>query len=565
MQVRDLKIRNFRGIESLDWRPSSTLSCIVGSGDAGKSTILDAIDAALSPRWLQVTDSDFPGCDTTKAIEIVATVGELPKEALRENRMGLHLRGWSPEGQLHDEPAKEDEAVLSVRLTVDASLEPVWELITDRGEPRLLSGRDRALFGVARLGGDADRHLAWGQGSALARLSGERQSASPVLADAYRKARDLVAAGAVPHLNEVAREVHDAAASLGAYSVGQYATGLDTQRASMSLGALALHDVNVPLRLAGLGTRRLVTLAIQRLSTPEGAIVLIDELELGLEPHRLRFLLRVLREALANTAVGPVGQVIMTTHSAETVVELSAEQLAVAARAGGSVAVRSAESSLQAIVRRVPEAFLARRVVVCEGKTEVGLLRALRAWWAGRHGDQPIEHRGVVLVDGGGGEAVRTATGLAGLGYPSALFRDSDVALKPEELEELKQLGVPIYEWAEASATEVRILGDISERAVQELLEFVYEEWGFESVRDSIKPLLGVSAVVTREFSTWTTEGKTRLEMRRAIAEAAKKKNWFKRIDLGERVGAIVAKELESGLSGPAATTLGDVERWVYG
>jgi hypothetical protein len=32
----------------------------VGSGDSRKSTILDAIEAALSSRWCQFTDADSP-------------------------------------------------------------------------------------------------------------------------------------------------------------------------------------------------------------------------------------------------------------------------------------------------------------------------------------------------------------------------------------------------------------------------------------------------------------------------------------------------------------------------
>ena len=43
MQVRQLKIINFRGIGSLDWKPQSPLCCLIGVGDTGKSTVLDAI------------------------------------------------------------------------------------------------------------------------------------------------------------------------------------------------------------------------------------------------------------------------------------------------------------------------------------------------------------------------------------------------------------------------------------------------------------------------------------------------------------------------------------------
>jgi hypothetical protein len=162
MQIREVTIQNFRGVRSFGWRPNSPLSCLVGPGDSCKSTILDAIELALGTRWAAFTDVDFTDGDTTQAMEIVVTVGQLPHEALREGRMGMHLRGWRTEIGLQDEPEGDDEPVVTVKLSVDSSLEPAWELITDRQDPRPLSPRDRALFGMVRLGGDADRHLTWG-------------------------------------------------------------------------------------------------------------------------------------------------------------------------------------------------------------------------------------------------------------------------------------------------------------------------------------------------------------------------------------------------------------------
>lgn len=59
MLIRKISILNFRGIRSLDWRPNDALCFIIGPGDSGKSTILDAIEAALSSRWFSFVESDF--------------------------------------------------------------------------------------------------------------------------------------------------------------------------------------------------------------------------------------------------------------------------------------------------------------------------------------------------------------------------------------------------------------------------------------------------------------------------------------------------------------------------
>jgi hypothetical protein len=54
--------------------------------------------------------------------------------------------------------------------------------------------------------------------------------------------------------------------------------------------------------MAGLGTRRPIALAIERLSIPDGAIVLVDEIEHGLEPHRIRHALKILRASVTATS-----------------------------------------------------------------------------------------------------------------------------------------------------------------------------------------------------------------------------------------------------------------------
>src|SRR3546814_19453290 len=106
MQIRQLKIANFRGISALDWTPDSSFCCLIGSGDSGKSTLLDAAEAALSSRWFSFTEPDFLACDTSHPIVIAATVGELSKSLTSDKRTGLHLRGWPCVGPPPQEPEK---------------------------------------------------------------------------------------------------------------------------------------------------------------------------------------------------------------------------------------------------------------------------------------------------------------------------------------------------------------------------------------------------------------------------------------------------------------------------
>ena len=99
MNLRHLLIRNFRGIQHLDWAPGGKAICLIGAGDSTKTTILDAIEWSLSPRWsLPVSDADFHGAITDESIVVEATVGQVPGALLSDQKYGLDQRGWGADG-----------------------------------------------------------------------------------------------------------------------------------------------------------------------------------------------------------------------------------------------------------------------------------------------------------------------------------------------------------------------------------------------------------------------------------------------------------------------------------
>jgi predicted ATP-dependent endonuclease of OLD family len=87
MRLRRLEIENFRGVKSLDWRHIAETAALVGPGDSGKSTILDAIERVLSPRWnVSFDDTDFWDLQTTTPIVIRACVRQPSHITLRNDR-----------------------------------------------------------------------------------------------------------------------------------------------------------------------------------------------------------------------------------------------------------------------------------------------------------------------------------------------------------------------------------------------------------------------------------------------------------------------------------------------
>jgi len=77
--LRHIEIKHFRAIDHLSWHVKPGLNCIIGPGDSGKSTVLDAIELVLTERQnARFSDADFHNLDVSEPIEITATFGELP-------------------------------------------------------------------------------------------------------------------------------------------------------------------------------------------------------------------------------------------------------------------------------------------------------------------------------------------------------------------------------------------------------------------------------------------------------------------------------------------------------
>ncbi|CAG2158323.1 hypothetical protein LMG31506_06329 [Cupriavidus yeoncheonensis] len=574
MQIRQLRISNFRGISALEWKPGSPFCCLIGAGDAGKSTLLDAAELALSSRWFSFSEVDFFACDISHPIVIEATVGELSRSLKSDERLGLYIRGWTADGELRDEPEDDDEPVLTARLTVDATMEPVWELVCDRiEEPRTLSNRDRALFGLVRLAGEDARHLAWGQGSILARLTGDNKEAAARLADAYRAARASANLGDIEALADAAKLAEAFAKGLGSYVEGAYEPGLELGRSGLSSGSIALHDRGVPLRLAGLGTRRLATLAIQKSAISEGAIVLIDEIEHGLEPHRIIGAIAQLKadQVKAKEAGKPGGQVLMTTHSDVALGEAGADSLRVVqtSRPGRvtTIARPNVPDPIRALMRFTPRAMFARRILVTEGNTELGLLLGLRENWPARHANRPIEQLGGAIADGNGEQASSMALALAGLGYMTAIYRDSDTVLTPFTVAALAAAGIPVFEYGGGLNTEQAMFSSASDKLVQELLVFARKERGDDAIDNNLDlkmPDVDI-ATIKGDFAAWELFSKLDgAQLREAIAEVAGRKKWFKDQRIGRGLAPTVWRIASENPVSPLAMALAQAEAWLY-
>jgi putative ATP-dependent endonuclease of the OLD family len=565
MRLRRLEIENFRGVKSLDWRHIAETAALVGPGDSGKSTILDAIERVLSPKWnVAFDDTDFWDLATDAPIVIRATITDLAPSFYRDSKFGLLLHGFDKDkGEAVQASGDEgEEHALVVELRVDASLEPQWNVLDAEGEKHPFMARDREALGMLRVGGYVDQHLGWSRGSVLTRLTDSGDAVGAVLAEATRQARSGLKTEGLEKLTAAAQKVEALGKNLGVALQNGLVPHLDASALSVAAGALSLHDGKVPTRRAGLGTRRLLAVAMQREAAAQSGLTIIDEFEQGLEPHRIRRLLRVLRGRAPEGQGLAKGQLILTTHSPTVLHELEPAEVAVTRRvADGTVTVRNLPAAIDYILKRTPQALLARKVIVAEGATEVGLCHALDDAWTKETGGS-FAYRGVVVVDGTGGTQPAVISGhLAKLGYDVALLIDSDANAKAS-----KAAGAAVLAWPGGLCTEQRLAADLPEAAIRRMAA-VADERGGRSVREALADQLKVPRSVLKEGdpASWISAA-GEAAFRAAFGSVAKKKNqaWFKSRDQGAVLGGLVAEHWAALADKPTHDVLGKLRSFAH-
>ena len=581
MRIVHIEVRNFRGIRALDWSPSAGMNCLIGPGDSTKTTILDAIELVLNPRTNYLgQDTDFYNLDFEVTAIVTVTIVGMPSEFSADNRYGLHLRGWDETAKkVIDEPGEPADGVidaLSIRVDINpTTLEGRWSIYNDRlrkeADPPSLRFNDATELATTRLGPYAERHLGWGRQSILNRISEggkmteQLAAASRAARDAFRKTNKDVFAVATARAQELGKHF--------SVQVRQaFAAELDIHGSVLTSGGVSLHDGDLPLRTLGTGSSRLIVSALQH-HARGSHIALVDEIEHGLEPHRIARLLKyLLSPPVDGGNQKPAPQVFLTTHSEVVIRELSAVNIHAVRCETGNTKVRSVAltaattETAQRHLRSSPEAFLALRILVGEGRTECGLLRGLDACWA-KKGSDSFALKGAVPIDGRGvSSAVTLTQHLVDLGYECLTLLDTDKPASPQSVANARAAGAIVLEWPDKCSTEERIFLDVPWKVVRALVEYAVECRSKDSVLTIINAICRKSDIAELIDLT-LPDSLDSLAFRAVLGLASKEKDkeWFKTIDRAEHVATLIHPCLEQIAAKPLAEFLGRIRVWVDG
>lgn len=553
-KIHTLKISNFRGISSFEQVFGiSDFVCIIGRGDSGKTTILDAISYVLNPNWnLTIRDTDFHNCDVAKPIEIEVSLYDLPKKLIQESKFGLYIRGLDKTDEtIKDEIEDDLEIVLTLKLIVEKSLQPKWFIINGRQDPIEISSSERSLLNMFQISDYLDNHFSWDRRSplkALFKLDDEESSITDVLTDSMRNVKKELDKKDFKEFENVLKKITNSSKTFG-IDISKVSTNLDLKNISLSEGRFSLYDENVPFRLKGKGSKRLISIAIQAELAKLGGIVLIDEIEQGLEPDRAQHLAKTLK-------IENKGQIFITTHSRDVIVELDVDNLYKIIK--NESEFRKLKDSMQGTVRKNPEAFFSNKVIVCEGATEVGFCKALNNKRL-IDGEDNISLKGVRLVDGTGSTFINYCKDFVECGYEVCAFCDSDEININSKKKELENIGVKIIDCEDGNALENQLFKELPWEAIQEMVFYAIELKSEKSINDSVEAKF--NELYENDVYPWIIAESP--EMRDVLGKVALTKEWFKRVDHGNKIGAILFNHLDKIGETHIGKQVAELSNWI--
>ncbi|QUB66992.1 ATP-dependent nuclease [Prevotella melaninogenica] len=543
-RIHQLKICHFRGIEQFEqYFGDTNLIVLIGRGDSGKSTILKAISLALSPTWNNTfTDTDFYNLDTTIPIEIEVSLRCVPDKLLTDAKYGFYKR-LLVNGEIIDdisksgeEPFAEEEDILTIKLVVDDTLQPKWYVVNEREQDDIeISHRDRALLDMFMIADYADNHFSYNKLSPLYALLKKGLDAPDTiekkLVDVVRQAYQSIASNmSFQEFEKVVLEIKQQALHLG-IEFEDLKTSLEYKGNAYTESNITLHDgQNRPLGMYGKGSKRLLSIAIQLALAKAGGIILIDEIEQGLEPDRIRTIIKKLSQV-------EQGQIFVTTHSRDVVVESKANSIYLMKK--DSNFFHQFEPELQGLLRSQPEAFFARRVILCEGATEYGIIRALDQHLQGKD-KLGLSARSIAIVDSKGGDNFyQYAIWLKHKGFDVITFNDDDNTAILSTKKEATNAGVLMAICDAGNAFEQQLFNDVPWNiviALAQLAKNILSEEAVVSCLDGIQSISDLnSTIVERQF-----------EIRQKLGTQSKKKGWYKNVTDGENLGELLFLHMDT-------------------
>lgn len=538
-EIRQLHIKGFRGIEDLKWNPHTGMNVILGGGDCGKSTLLEALGLLFSPSGNRsLTEADFWNKKSEDGFNIEATIYVSDDFEFSAGTKIYWPWEWDGENPVlpaaeADEVPEAQSPVFKIAVSATGDYELSWEIIQPDGSREHFPVGLRRKIGLVELTGDDrnDRDLRLVYGSALDRL----------ISDSSLRSKIGHAISQIPLKDSLNEDAKTALGKLDSSLQQEHLpSGLDlgvTSSQGISIGSLIgllanKGTVSLPLASWGAGTRRMTALQISAARDSETRITTIDELERGLEPYRLRQLVSSLIESNSQSFV--------TTHSPVAISCSEGAQLWYIDAAGNLGSLDREKTARHQ--RRDPDTFLSRVAVIVEGETEVGFVSAILETL---FGGNPLDAGVKVSLGQGDDQLLDLLESLNKSGIQFSGFADNDGNHQGRWTQLKTDMGNRLFRWADG-CTEQNVLGMLPDGYLAALFKDEDGDWDGNRLRtvatrleienksfDAISQAATDQELQLREVIIAAATGATKEDQDRSERKAFQKhaQNWFKKAD----------------------------------
>lgn len=489
MRILRVQIENFRSIESLSLDFSERM-LIVGDNNAGKTTLLEALDLVLGPEKVRGGDDEIDEHDFYRSeyrtalpnedgiqefhypdIKIEVILGNLTEG--ETSRFHEHLEPWDPRTftiSVPTDDARAEQTEFVLRVAFNGSYDPEedefrsatyfsWPEPEDResiAEYETFTRSHKRVIGFLYL-----RSLRTARRAA----SLQRHSLLDILLK-LRKGKANIWEEVLANLRKVGLELADGSElkavivdlqkRLGRFLPKNQAQPLQSQFHVGRLTRESLRDQmlyfletgfgdhSLPYDNFGAGTVNILVLALLSAiaDAKQNVIFAMEEPEIAVPPHTQR---RIVKEIFKASA-----QALVTSHSpyiAEQFLDYDivtirrAERCSVGGRLSSQSSVKLKELRRDFRIKYA-EGLMAKGVIVVEGISEVLAIGAVDRRLSSVENTcyLPLDLSGVVVVDGNSGPGVaKTARFYSSLGIPVFPILDHDKRQSPEAgLDELE-------------------------------------------------------------------------------------------------------------------------------
>ena len=237
----------------------------------------------------------------------------------------------------------------------------------------------------------------------------------------------------------------------------------------------------MPLRNLGLGSARLLVAGLQRHAAVDSSVVLVDEVEQGLEPHRIARLL----VALGAKDKEPSSQVFMTTHSPAVLCELAAHQIHIMRSADPHELLWAGHPDDGISGAPAKNARKRSLVLACFSAKELrrsGLSGASTCTGTPAAGGLSMAGGGVLVDAGGVNKIYRLAESFTRLGYRTAVLRDDDKKPDLEDEARFQSNGGVVFRWSNDFAFEDELFCSVRPAVAIDLCKFAVRVHGKEPI-----------------------------------------------------------------------------------